>query len=395
MTVQIIDAGHALPARAVEQQLEFLGDLVVRIVGGNVQRRVRRAVEVDHRVGMAVTPGGDRLEGDQVIDRPLAGERQAGGLHRIVVADARAGVEDAGQDVRSGKGAGHFAVSVPGIGVVLHVIEGQAEEQVRGRGQLDADAGGQNVLVIVLCAGGQVGSEAVALIAGDRRADAQHFAQRRRAGDDQVLLVIGADRGADGQFGLGRDARRHVLDGAADGVAAVQRALGPAQHLDALDVEDVEHRALGAGDIDVVHIKSHAGLEAPKRILLADTADEADQGGVGAARDLDRGVGALLLQDGDVRGAGLLQALGAEGRHCDRNLPQGFLAAAGGDDDFVHLGGLRGHGRSLLNLGGRGCGRDAERAESGAGQEDGFHKLVHGRPQPVCFQGRRYLFSVQ
>src|SRR5690606_24597325 len=116
----------------------------------NVQRRVRRAVEVDHRVGVAVAPGGDGLEGDQVVDRPLAGERQAGGLNRVIVADAGAGVEDAGQDVRAGQGAGYLAVSVPGVGVVLHVVEGQTEEQVRRGGQLDADAGGQNVPVVML-----------------------------------------------------------------------------------------------------------------------------------------------------------------------------------------------------------------------------------------------------
>ena len=52
----------------------------------------------------------------------------------------------------------------------------------------------------------------------------------------------------------------HVLDRTADRVAAVQRALRAAQHFEALDVVDVEHRTLGAGHVHVVNVETDAGV---------------------------------------------------------------------------------------------------------------------------------------
>src|SRR3546814_3448692 len=77
----------------------------------------------------------------------------------------------------------------------------------------------------------------------------------------------------------------------ADRVAAVERALRPAQHLDPLDVVYVEHRGLRAVQINVVEIDADACLETRHRILLADAADERGERRVGAARRLERDVG--------------------------------------------------------------------------------------------------------
>src|SRR3546814_1786820 len=54
---------------------------------------------------------------------------------------------------------------------------------------------------------------------------------------------------------------RSVFDRAADRVAAVERALRPAQHLDPLDVVYVEHRGLRAVQINVVEIDADARSE--------------------------------------------------------------------------------------------------------------------------------------
>ena len=71
--------------------------------------------------------------------------------------------------------------------------------------------------------------------------------------------------------------RGHIFDRAADRVAAVERALRPAQNFDPLDVVDVEHRGLRTVEIDVVEIEADALLEPGDRVLLADAADEGGQ----------------------------------------------------------------------------------------------------------------------
>ena len=80
------------------------------------------------------------------------------------------------------------------------------------------------------------------------------------------------------------DASCHIFDRAADRVAAVKRALRPAQHLDPLDVVNVEHGRLRAIKVDVVKIDADAAFEAGDRILLADAADKGGQRAVGATR---------------------------------------------------------------------------------------------------------------
>src|SRR3546814_5533601 len=91
----------------------------------------------------------------------------------------------------------------------------------------------------------------------------------------------------------------------ADRVAAIERALRPSQDFDALDVVDVEHRGLGAVQIDVVEIDADALFEARDRVLLADAADEGAERRVRAARDFERGVRGRRANVGDVDRAGL------------------------------------------------------------------------------------------
>ena len=140
--------------------------------------------------------------------------------------------------------------------------------------QFEGAARGPDVLVVVVLTGREVLAEPTARQARHRTADAHKVADRRRGGYDGIGLVIGAIGRADLEVGLVRKRLGHVLHRAADGVAAVERALRTAQHFDALDVVDVEHRRLRAVEIDVVEIDADALLEARNRILLADAADE-------------------------------------------------------------------------------------------------------------------------
>ena len=97
----------------------------------------------------------------------------------------------------------------------------------------------------------------------DRPADAEHVVDRHTGGDDQIGLIIAAIGAADAQFGrIGVERARHIFDRTADGVAAIERALRAAQHLDPLDVVDVEHRCLRAVEIDVVKVDADARFEA-------------------------------------------------------------------------------------------------------------------------------------
>lgn len=136
------------------------------------------------------------------------------------------------------------------------------------------------------------------------------------------MLRIRADRELGVEARLVAERAGHVLDRAAYRVAAVQRALRAAQHFQPLDIVGVEHRALRTRHVHVVDVEADAGLEAPQRILLADAADESDQRGVGASRDLQGEVRRGLLQARDVRRAGIRDALGGECRERDRHVLQ-------------------------------------------------------------------------
>ncbi len=50
-------------------------------------------------------------------------------------------------------------------------------------------------------------------------------------------------------------------DDAADRVLAEQSALGAAQDLDTVQIQEVENRSLGPSQVDTVHIDRHTGLE--------------------------------------------------------------------------------------------------------------------------------------
>src|SRR3546814_2855844 len=63
-------------------------------------------------------------------------------------------------------------------------------------------------------------------------------------------------------------------DGAAKAVAAEQRALRATQHLDRFQVDEVEHAADAARDIDIVDIEADARLGAERGFGRADAANE-------------------------------------------------------------------------------------------------------------------------
>gem|GEM_PF-3922653 len=266
-------------------------------------------------------------------------------------------------------------------GIVAEEVTAHAHEPVGVRAPFEAGPAGHDVLVVVVLAGGQIGAEAIAVEAGHGGAEREVLGQRRFAADHQVGLGEAADAAADAQARLVAEAPGHVLDRTADGVAPVQRALRASEHLDPLDVEDIQHRALRPVQEHVIDVDADAGLEAGHRILLADAADERGQGVGGAARDLQSGVGNDLLEEGDVLRADILQRFAGQRGDGDGHVELGFLAAAGGDADDVHdLPGLGALGSLLLGGGGLGHGGTGQGQRNGQAQRGTIHSLHKSVP---------------
>ena len=250
------------------------------------------------------------------------------------------------------------AVATARIAVVAGVVGAETKQGVIVTAKLERNAARQYVLVVIFVAGGAILAKAVARQARDRCADAEQFVDRIGSGGDSIHLAEGADGAAQVEHRAIGQAAGDIFDRAANRVAAVERALWPAQHFDPFDVINVEHRSLGAVEIDVVEVQADALFKPGDRILLADAANEGGQGRVGSARGFDGDVWRGIADVGDVDRALALERGTGEYRDRDRDVLERFLAAPGGDDDFAiifagHDGvGLRFDGRVSVGLSG-------------------------------------------
>ena len=161
------------------------------------------------------------------------------------------------------------------IGAILRVIARDAEECLCARFNFERATARPKILVVVFLACGEVGAKPVAAEARNRAANLYlAIEQRHAAANDAVGLIIAAIRPAQRSRRIIRKPLGDIFDRATNCVAAIQRALRPAQHFDPLDLIDIEHGCLGAVKIDIVQIDADACFEAADRILLANAADE-------------------------------------------------------------------------------------------------------------------------
>ena len=130
------------------------------------------------------------------------------------------------------------------------------------------------------------------------------------------------------------------LHGAADRVAARERALRPARDLDAVDVEQLDHRSREIRIVDLVDVHADAGLERVVEVGLADAADERDHRAArGLAGRRHRDVRRLIGDVDDVRLAAALEHRGVHRRDRDRRVLHVRFAERRRDDDLVELRG--------------------------------------------------------
>ena len=358
MTVEVVQAEHAVHGAAgIVVGLEFLGELVVGVDRVHVGDLLRQRVEVDVGVGVGTTHGGDGFQRPILAGDPVHGQRAAVELGVVDLGEAAAGVEIAVQRlVGRVELVRHEHLGAARVGVVAHAVDRQLHVERAGREETERGARGVGVLVAVAAAGEDVLAEAVVVAACVGDAAAPHLVG---AGAAQARLDVLLAMGAAGDFhrtlGFHRQRVGDVLDRAADGVLAVQRALRAAQHLDAADVEHVQHRTLRTGQVHVVEIDAHARVEAPGRVCLADAADIGGERGVGAARGINLQRRDLALQVGQALHVLPFQRLRGEGADRDRHVLQGFFALACSDHHGVELlgvlrlGGIRGD-RGVVGL---------------------------------------------
>ena len=141
-------------------------------------------------------------------------------------------------------------------------------------------------------------------------------------------------------------------DGAADRILAGERALRPAQDLDPVEVDQLDHRAVHRREIDVVDIDADAGLEREGGVALADAADIGrDRRAEGRRRLAQGDVGRVDADVGEVGLAARFEHLAGDGGDRERRVLEVLLPELGGDVDgglvLARAGLLTGLGRRL------------------------------------------------
>ncbi len=393
--VEVIATEDPVQTIVAAQQLQLLGHLCLVEIVVELGNTLWRVITVPGEVRIQVPPAGDGFQRQgirEVIGKGGGCAVQVGlGFRRrgalilavlthvaVVVAVGYRGIEGhpvalgirgrAGHAGRYGRGGyvvderhgrrrcQHHALQLAEIGEVdAQQSHGRAVLAIPGG--LDAHVGtkpivghpgegqatGQGIVVAEILAVGAL-HVAVLVQRSHRQPRGHGVADRQIQRAFGVQQVVRASRHGHRTAELAAGFRLHRGDryGAADGVAAEQRALGTAQHLQLLDVDDVQDGPHGAGDVDAIHVQTHAGLGGGQELLLTHPA-QIDSRGVGGAAE----AGVVfqghaghelgdLIQAGDAPVVERLTGVGGDGDGC---VLQPLFPHAGGHHDlFQHLG---------------------------------------------------------
>ena len=289
--------------------MQFLAELVVFIDGRNIKVGSGEAVEIDRTCRSVFAVAGDGFDGQRVAQLVRNLESTAV-CFDFLVHDVEAGtrVVRVVQHGCSAEGTRQQASALTGLAIVLHIIARKPHEQ-RATVEFQCAPTGPDVLVVIFRTEFEIVAKTAAGQTCTAGTDPEVFAQRGRGGNDEVGLVVRAIGASHLDLRFIGKAGSHIFDGTTNGVATVERALRPPQHLDPLDIVHIEHGSLGAIKIDIVDIKTDARLEAGDGILLPHAANERGECCVGAAADFQRKVRHLVGNFGDLERAAANQFL--------------------------------------------------------------------------------------
>ena len=247
------------------------------------------------------------------------------------------------------------------------VIAHQVDARVGRR--LPRQRAADRIQIAIVDAAVVVGVEGIAVALQIRAGDAD----AERIGDRQVehrlralrivIAIFEFARGMDAaEIGLGGD----EVDDARRCVAAEQRALRPAQHFDAFEVEEFAFEQAGRGERHVVDVDRRRLIARYADAQVADAADREAGGRIARFREGD--AGQRLLQRDRVDDLLLFDVVGGKGADRDRHVLQPLRLTLRGDDDVLDA-----------RIGGGGIGIDALRRGRFLSGAVGGCRILRGR----------------
>ncbi len=227
----------------------------------------------------------------------------------------------------------HLLRDARAVRILLVVIDHQRDVGGIARREAQRAARRPLIAVVDVVAGREIVGEAVALEADAGEARGERVPERdvHHAFHFERVVVAGLE--LDVAVELLLRLARDDVDGAAGGVAPVQRALRPAQHFDTLHVEVFGLEQPRILDRHRVEMRLDAGVAAGRDRRHADAADLEVR--AGEVRLRIRDVRHVQLQVGRLVDLAAFERLAAERSDCDRHVDQIFFAPLRRDDDDV------------------------------------------------------------
>ncbi|MNM83821.1 hypothetical protein D3C81_958910 [compost metagenome] len=277
-------------------------------------------------------PRRDRLEVQLVIDVVDRAQYRAALVQLVLGVEAAVGLELVEMAVGRVEG---------GVAGGIATVKGAGQGQLHVPGRIQRDQAqlatvGLDVDVVDVLVARAVVHGAIAGQANGREAAEQGVVHQRPA-DQQaaVLRVVVACTQLDEGAGLLRRVAGNHPYRAGCAVAPIQRALRAAQHFDALDIVEVQHRGNRPRDVQVIGVHRDRGFL--DRVGFTDAADAVGLRAVGDGLAVQRQVGHTPGQVADVVDLRILQGALVEGADCQRGFLQVLFTVLGRDGDGWQL----------------------------------------------------------
>ena len=164
--------------------------------------------------------------------------------------------------------------------------------------------------------------------------------ERTVARQAELGTTVVADAGTQVQLAIARGLLGDDLDGTAVGVATVERALRAAQHLNPLDVREIEIVDRLTSDVDVIDVETHRGVGRSEIFRGADGTHEERRRRRLANVAVTRQVGNVEYHLLGVEHLATFDDRRIDRRDCNRRSLQALLAPLSRNGDFFERNGL-------------------------------------------------------